>query len=67
MALQQFMPQRVVCLPDLAQGQMQWSNVTGGSSNPGVRGNFEDAILIPEPTSLMLMALGGLAMLSRRR
>ncbi len=52
---------------DLAQGQMQWSNVVGGSSNPGVRGTFEDAILIPEPTSLMLMALGGLAMLSRRR
>lgn len=52
---------------DLAQGQLQWSNVIGGSTNPGVRGTFEDAILIPEPTSLMLMALGGLAMLSRRR
>lgn len=52
---------------DLAQGQMQWSNVTGGSSNPGIRGNFEDAIRVPEPTAMMLMTLGGLAMLRRRR
>ena len=26
---------------DLTQGQLAWSNVTNGSTNPGVRGNFE--------------------------
>lgn len=28
---------------NLAQGQLAWSNVTNGSTNPGVRGNFEIA------------------------
>lgn len=30
----------------LSQGQMAWSNVTNGSTNPGVRGNFETANLV---------------------
>ena len=48
------------------QGQLLWSNVTNGSTNPGIRGNFEVAHLIPEPSALSLLVLGGLALLRRR-
>ncbi len=40
---------------------------TSGTSNPGLAGITVDAISIPEPASLGLLTLGGLALLGRRR
>lgn len=51
----------------LGQGDMLWSNVIGGSANPGVRGNFEVAHLVPAPGGAALLGLGGLLMTRRRR
>jgi MYXO-CTERM domain-containing protein len=51
---------------DLQQGQLLWSNVTNGSTNPGVRADFEVAQRVPEPGALALLAVGALALLRRR-
>ena len=52
---------------NLGQGELAWSNVTGGSTNPGVQGNFEIAYLVPTPGALALLAIGGLIGRRRRR
>ena len=50
-------------------GALLWSNVTSGTGTPGVLADFEVANRIPEPTSMLLLGLGGLLMagLVRRR